>query len=97
MKLVFSGVAERGSNFRGTWYPCDNTMVVNSWAGTSINYPSTNSQQPPKTSGTYCGELGSPRNGEKMCCKALTACCVSCTQNLTVEEVCRSQPNLGGC
>ncbi|VVU95551.1 hypothetical protein CPAV1605_1303 [seawater metagenome] len=34
---------------------------------------------------------------DKMCCKALTASCIACSQNKTIKEVCKNNKGLLGC
>ena len=97
VKFIFSSTPTNSTNFRGSWYQCNDTAEASPWTGTSIDIPSERTTPPPPSSRTRCGQIGISSNGERMCCKAIDACCISCKENITVEEVCQRRPNLFGC
>ena len=51
------------------------------------------------SNGTYCnnGNCIKKKNSSKICCKAMTASCLSCQENISIKEYCKKYPNVIGC
>ena len=50
--------------------------------------------------GTLCyNKINIEENKEskKMCCKALTASCMACTNGISIKEFCKNNPKVNGC